>query len=34
MFRYYAGLLKLLLASLLPQLGAKDKSSIDACTST
>jgi len=32
--RYYGGLLKLLLASLLPLRGSKDKASIDACAST
>lgn len=31
---YYSGLLKLLLASLLPLRGSKDKASIDACAST
>jgi len=31
---YYGGLLKLLLASLLPLRGSKDKASIDACAST
>ncbi|QIO88193.1 hypothetical protein G9274_001878 [Stenotrophomonas rhizophila] len=32
--RYYLGLIKLLLASVLPVPGSKDKSSIDACIST
>jgi len=32
--RYYAGLIRLLLASLLPLRGSKDKASIDACAST
>lgn len=32
--RYNVGLLKLLLASLLPLRGSKDKASIDACAST
>lgn len=32
--RYYLGLLKLVLASILPAKGPKDKASIDACVST
>lgn len=32
--RYYLGLLKLVLASILPLRGSKDKASIDACVST
>jgi hypothetical protein len=32
--RYYGGLLKLVLASILPAKGPKDKASIDACVST
>lgn len=32
--RYYGGLLKLILASILPLPGSKDKASIDACAST
>jgi len=32
--RYYSGLIRLLLASLLPLRGSKDKASIDACAST
>jgi hypothetical protein len=32
--KYYAGLLKLLLASLLPLRGSKDRASIHACAST
>jgi len=31
---YYGGLLKLVLASILPLRGSKDKASIDACVST